>query len=191
MKMKMRLALVYLRLGDVDAARKCFTVPAAEQENEEEEGKAEEGGAMSPSPLAAQIVAALCATTSPSSSSAAVDAVNAVDAWTAALSTLQPQTHLKSNLAVSLIYASRIAEARSVLEELVSQNRGGDAGGGGVDSGVLFNLCTVYELVTDRAKEEKVALAERVACGGGVVEKQEQQQGREVVGERVVGDFKL
>ncbi|KAI1133189.1 hypothetical protein F5Y10DRAFT_130953 [Nemania abortiva] len=68
------------------------------------------------------------------------------------------------NLAVCLLYTGRMPEGRDLLEELV------DAGQ--TSHTLLFNLTTMYELCSDRAKALKMSLAERVAdvepgSGGG------------------------
>ncbi|KAI1149737.1 hypothetical protein F4825DRAFT_463864 [Nemania diffusa] len=68
------------------------------------------------------------------------------------------------NLAVCLLYIGRMPEGRHLLEELV------DAGQ--TSHTLLFNLTTMYELCSDRAKTLKMRLAERVAdiepgSGGG------------------------
>ncbi|KAJ8127919.1 hypothetical protein O1611_g5717 [Lasiodiplodia mahajangana] len=59
------------------------------------------------------------------------------------------------NLAVCLLYTGRMPEGRDLLEELV------DAGQ--TSHTLLFNLTTMYELCSDRAKTLKMHLAERVA----------------------------
>ncbi|KAJ2967152.1 hypothetical protein NUW58_g10509 [Xylaria curta] len=59
------------------------------------------------------------------------------------------------NLAVCSLYTGRMHEGRELLEELV------DAGQ--TSHTLLFNLTTMYELCSDRAKTLKMRLAERVA----------------------------
>ncbi|KAI0904230.1 hypothetical protein F4823DRAFT_567918 [Ustulina deusta] len=59
------------------------------------------------------------------------------------------------NLAVCLLYTGRMPDGRDLLEELV------DAGQ--TSHTLLFNLTTMYELCSDRAKSLKMRLAERVA----------------------------
>lgn len=60
-----------------------------------------------------------------------------------------------SNLAVGLLYTGRIADARQIFEQLVS-----DAS---VFPGLLFNLGTVYELSTEQALQRKTATVSTVA----------------------------
>ncbi|KAI0432824.1 hypothetical protein F5Y09DRAFT_300999 [Xylaria sp. FL1042] len=72
------------------------------------------------------------------------------------------------NLAVCLLYTGRMPEGRDLLEELVDS--------GQTSHTLLFNLTTMYELCSDRAKSLKMRLAERVATiepgsGGGGWEK--------------------
>lgn len=62
---------------------------------------------------------------------------------------------LAQNLAVSLLYTGRIAEARTILESLVRDSPAFYA--------LLFNLSTVYELCTERALERKGGLMEHLA----------------------------
>lgn len=63
-----------------------------------------------------------------------------------------------------------------LLEELVDENNAFHA--------LTFNLCTVYELCTERSRALKIGLAEKVA--------QFQGEGEGKMGsEKVNGDFKL
>ncbi|KAI1423265.1 hypothetical protein F5Y12DRAFT_716451 [Xylaria sp. FL1777] len=72
------------------------------------------------------------------------------------------------NLAVCLLYIGQMPEGRDLLEELVDARQ--------TSHTLLFNLTTMYELCSDRAKNLKMRLAERVASmepvsGGGGWEK--------------------
>jgi tetratricopeptide (TPR) repeat protein len=66
-------------------------------------------------------------------------------------------TMIAHNLAVCLLYTGRMKEARDVLENAVNET----------DSvpfqSLLFNLCTIYELCTERARDMKTRLVERIA----------------------------
>ncbi|KAH7345919.1 hypothetical protein BKA66DRAFT_517143 [Pyrenochaeta sp. MPI-SDFR-AT-0127] len=67
------------------------------------------------------------------------------------------------NLAVCLLYTGRIADARNLLSELVDESPPFHS--------LVFNLSTVYELCTERNRDKKLALAEKLAArreGGGV-----------------------
>ncbi|GAW26001.1 putative tetratricopeptide repeat protein 15 protein [Rosellinia necatrix] len=59
------------------------------------------------------------------------------------------------NLALCLLYTGRMPEGRDVLEGLVSAGHSSHT--------LLFNLTTMYELCSDRAKSLKMRLVERVA----------------------------
>ncbi|KAL8767515.1 MAG: hypothetical protein Q9209_006022 [Squamulea sp. 1 TL-2023] len=63
----------------------------------------------------------------------------------------------KQNLAVCLLYTGRISEASQLLEELVDEKHAFYA--------LTFNLATIYELSTDKSRDRKMQLAERVAKG--------------------------
>ncbi|KAL8721976.1 MAG: hypothetical protein Q9225_001451 [Loekoesia sp. 1 TL-2023] len=82
------------------------------------------------------------------------------------------------NLAICLVYAGRLSEATRLLEDMVDQRHAFHA--------LTFNLATMYELRTERARERKMEMVERVA---------ESLRGREddegISRERVSGDFKL
>ena len=84
-----------------------------------------------------------------------------------------PKSSINQNLAVCLLYTGKIEEARSVLESLISE--------GFSFPTLLFNLSTIFELCTDRAKSMKIELAERLARVGG----------NEAGWERSNTDFKL
>ena len=72
---------------------------------------------------------------------------------------LHPSSELLTqNLAVCLLYTGEIERANQLLESLVDEGQNFPA--------LLFNLATVYELRSERARERKVKLAERVAGHG-------------------------
>ncbi|KAF2111790.1 hypothetical protein BDV96DRAFT_498860 [Lophiotrema nucula] len=62
---------------------------------------------------------------------------------------------ITQNLAVALLYTGQIAEARNLLTELSDTSPPFHS--------LIFNLSTIYELCTERNREKKVALSERVA----------------------------
>ncbi|KAF1830488.1 hypothetical protein BDW02DRAFT_558843 [Decorospora gaudefroyi] len=68
------------------------------------------------------------------------------------------------NLAVCLLYTGRIEDASTILSELVDESPPFHS--------LVLNLSTVYELCTERNREKKFALAEKLASrregGGGV-----------------------
>lgn len=61
-----------------------------------------------------------------------------------------------SNLAVGLLYAGRITQARDIFEAIAEKHS--------AFPGLLFNLGTVYELCSDRAPEKKADLARTMAA---------------------------
>jgi lipoprotein NlpI len=66
-------------------------------------------------------------------------------------------TMITHNLAVCLLYTGRMKEARDVLEAAVEETSAVPF------QSLLFNLCTIYELCTERARDMKTRLVERVS----------------------------
>ena len=64
-------------------------------------------------------------------------------------------TDLEHNLAVAYLYCGEMEKARDTLQRLVAD--------GADQSSLLLNLCTIYELCSDRSRELKAGLAELVA----------------------------
>lgn len=62
---------------------------------------------------------------------------------------------ITQNLAVALLYVGRIADARQLLMDLVGESPPFHS--------LMFNLSTIFELCTERNREQKVALAESLA----------------------------
>jgi tetratricopeptide (TPR) repeat protein len=62
---------------------------------------------------------------------------------------------ITQNLAVCLLYTGHISEARQLLIELTDETPPFHS--------LVFNLSTIYELCTERNKDKKVALAEKLA----------------------------
>ncbi|KAI2463257.1 hypothetical protein F4781DRAFT_417241 [Annulohypoxylon bovei var. microspora] len=134
-RLAMSRALLWLHLGDVEAARRCVR------------GADDEGGSTSE-----RFVGALA-------DMADGEYKVALEEWQALKATLEESgVHdemVGVNLAVCLLYTGKMAEAKDILEGLV------DAGD--TSHTLLFNLTTMYELCTDRHKSLKLKLAERVA----------------------------
>ncbi|KAI1073966.1 hypothetical protein F5B20DRAFT_565336 [Whalleya microplaca] len=144
-------ALLWLHLGDVEAARWCVR-----------DGKGGETGE--------QVVSALA-------DMADGEHESALQKWRALQDSMEGnEVHdemIGVNLAVCLLYTGKMTEGRDILERQV------DAGQ--TSHTLLFNLTTMYELCTDRHKNLKLQLAERVA------ETQPTSQGWE----KTNADFKL
>ncbi|KAI2628402.1 hypothetical protein GGS21DRAFT_241980 [Xylaria nigripes] len=126
-------ALLFLHLGDIDAALRCVSTGAGDE-------------------IGGRVVDALASMADGKYEAALLK-------WQA----LRDETSgnevedemIGVNLAVCLLYTGRMSEGRDLLEGLV------DAGL--TSHTLLFNLTTMYELCSDRAKILKTQLAERVA----------------------------
>jgi trafficking protein particle complex subunit 12 len=175
-----RLAMLYIQLGDLAAAKRCIEVA---------EG-ANSGGIP-------------CAALQPLLSMAEGRYEDAVNEWkvTLAHSNRILATH---NLAVCLLYAGRMEEVchlnsfpcpclvylltyshspeqtTPLLTSLISAGHSFHA--------LTFNLATVYELCTEKARAKKLELVADIAVG---MEKREDLAGRGGRGERLSSDFKL
>ncbi|KAI0866659.1 hypothetical protein F4860DRAFT_458047 [Xylaria cubensis] len=135
-------ALLWLHVGDVDAARHCVSHGVAGE-------------------MAERVVDALA-----NMADGEYDA--ALEKWRVLRDEMGENgvedEMVGVNLAVCLLYTGRMPEGRDLLEELVSA--------GQTSHTLLFNLTTMYELCSDRAKSLKIRLAESVAeieprSGGG------------------------
>lgn len=136
-----RLALLYINLGDLDAARKCLSSDVSSNDD-----------------------------LKPLLSMAEGRYLDAVEQWRGL-----PASDMRTqNLAVCLFYAGEVGETLKSLDGLVEKGRSCHA--------LTFNLATVYELCSERARERKAELAVRVARGI-------EQKGSG--GEREAVDFKL
>ncbi|KAI0541521.1 hypothetical protein GGR58DRAFT_456349 [Xylaria digitata] len=126
-------ALLWLHLGDVDAARRCVAHGVADEMGE-------------------RVIDALA-----DMANGEYDA--ALGKWRALREEMSENgvedEMIGVNLAVCLLYTGRMPEGRDLLEGFV------DAGQ--TSHTLLFNLTTMYELCSDRAKTLKMRLAERVA----------------------------
>jgi Flp pilus assembly protein TadD len=66
---------------------------------------------------------------------------------------------IATNLAVCLVYTGHISEAKTILEKQVDSSAQFHS--------LVFNLSTVYELCTERNREMKMGLAEKLAARKG------------------------
>ncbi|KAJ5888066.1 hypothetical protein N7495_008107 [Penicillium taxi] len=123
---KLRKALLFLRVGDVDAAERVF--------GDSRESK--EAALLQPLLRMAE-----------------GDYVDAVSKWRT-LEQDKSRTDgplIAQNLAVCLLYAGQLEEARQLLEsQTLAHNSFGS---------LIFNLSTVYELCSDKARQAKAQLA--------------------------------
>jgi trafficking protein particle complex subunit 12 len=147
-----RLGLLYLRIGNLNAARK-YIVQGEEDSH-------------TPSADYADILRPLLSVAEGNYSSAAtqLDATKNMPGTEISLST--------TNLAVALLYAGDLKQSKQMLEELLQKGMRFPT--------LLFNLATIFELCTEKARTMKVQLAEDVA------------KQRDTLGyERSLVDFKL
>ena len=149
--MRARLGLLWLRIGNLEMARRHLATE----------------GDSRPGPYAEVVLPLL--TMAEGDYKGAATQYAAIRYSKAPL----PNSSVTQNLAVCLLYTGRIEEARSVLESLISE--------GCSFPTLLFNLSTIFELCTDRAKSLKIELAERLA----------RVEGTEAGWERSNIDFKL
>lgn len=151
--------LVRLRLGDVQAAKRLLSSSASssssssqddEDDNDEDDNEAADDDDNNDD----LITGTLKALTHLATSSYTL----AASAFRALHTRFPADAMVAQNLAVCLLYTGHIAEAKSLLSDLLVQ----DTKSLPFHSSV-FNLCTVYELCTERNRERKVQLAERLA----------------------------
>lgn len=148
-KLVMAKALLWLQLGDVEAARACVMAGQVEETTE-------------------RVVSALC-------DMADGQYASALETWRDLKEEVDDEM-IGVNMAVCLLYVGKMQEVSTgipwcfrpgidklqgkvLLEELVSSGRSSHT--------LLFNLTTMYELCTERAKSLKVKLSETVAALDG------------------------
>lgn len=124
--------LVWLRVGDIDAARRCLSSASAVGSDDVAHGTLE----------------ALIQLADSDYKSAASSFHDLHEKYPA-------DAMVTQNLAVSLLYTGRISEAKQLLTELVDESPPFHS--------LVFNLSTIFELCTERNKDKKVALAEKLA----------------------------
>ncbi|KAH6678177.1 hypothetical protein B0J14DRAFT_582107 [Halenospora varia] len=162
-------ALLYLCLGDVDAAR--LSISSASRNSSPT-------STMSSSTDKERDVILALAHIADS------EYAESVKVWESLLETTpenDPEVAMyQQNLAVCYLYLGRMDSAREILEKLTDTSATFHA--------LTFNLSTIYELCTERSRALKIGLAEKVA--DILVESRKQGEG-ERAGEKVNGDFKL
>lgn len=134
-KIAMSQALLWLHLGDVDAARACTLDTIS--------GKGH---------VIAKVIGAL-------SDMAEGNYPSALVAWQELKNEAEKRgvddEMIGVNMAVCFLYLGRMEEGRDALDGMVQRGHNSRT--------ILFNLATMYELSTDKAKALKLRLAERVA----------------------------
>ena len=161
-QLKFQKALLCLAIGDVRSARSCFP------QSKPSDASPEQQGDERPKQ---QIIEALSLMADGSYPAAA-------KAWESLLSSSSSSDVNKPlnivNLSICHLYLGQGDEARQELENLVEEGHNFHA--------LTFNLCTLFELCTERSRALKVELGEKIA----------EQKGVEGMGwEKVVADFKL
>lgn len=138
-------ALVWLRVGDLESACRCLEAasPSSIEENDD---------------LASGTLQALFSLASGDLSSG----INRLEALHASHPS---NAMITQNLAVCLLYTGHLAQARDLLEGLTDASVPFHS--------LLFNLSTIYELCTERSREKKTALAEKIAFRGSRVGERE------------------
>lgn len=143
--------LVWLRVGDIHAARRCLASASTISSDELLDGS-----------LKALIQLA---------NSEYTDAVSSFQSLHDQFSS---DAMVTQNLAVCHLYTGHISEARELLTSLMDETPPFHS--------LLFNLSTVFELCTERNRDRKVGLAEKLAA----------RKGDQIVGwEMSTTDFKL
>lgn len=129
-----RLGLLYLRIGNLNAARKYII----EDENSD-----------APAADYADVLRPLLSVAEGNYGSAATQLAATKD-----MSGTQPSLST-TNLAVSLLYAGDLKQSKQMLEELLEKGMRFPT--------LLFNLATIFELCTEKSRPLKIQLAEDVA----------------------------
>lgn len=138
-RVTMIAALLWLQIGDLRVAKRCIT-PLSE-----------ETGSEVPADISMQVFTALV-------EMAEGQFAAAVTAWKQLKEIHPTDAMVSQNLAICLLYTGRVTEAHQVLEDAIAQS-------GSVPShSLLFNLCTIYELCSERARDMKARLTQRVAA---------------------------
>ncbi|KAF1959657.1 hypothetical protein CC80DRAFT_489765 [Byssothecium circinans] len=124
--------LVWLRVGDIQAAKRCLSSFSGSDSDE----------------LANKTLEALIQLSNSEYAAAA-------SSFQALHDQYLDDAMITQNLAVSLVYTGQIAEAKDLLADLVDTSAPFHS--------LVFNLSTIYELCTERNRDKKVALAEKLA----------------------------
>ncbi|KAK3640720.1 hypothetical protein LTR56_004424 [Elasticomyces elasticus] len=86
------------------------------------------------------------------------DGKDAVASWQNLLEEHPDDALLANNLAVSMLYAGRITDARDLLQSTLNRSA--------AFASILFNINTIYELCSERAVDHKMELAQTLAEKG-------------------------
>ncbi|KAF2139352.1 uncharacterized protein K452DRAFT_300405 [Aplosporella prunicola CBS 121167] len=143
-RLKSMEALVWLRAGDVDAAKRCVAASPSPAPHTPSTAEAP----PPTDPLNALIAMA------------EADYEAALEVWTALAAQSPTDPMIRQNRAVCLLYVGRILEARETLQNMVEES----ADSAAAFHALTFNLSTIYELCTERSRERKLELVDKVAA---------------------------
>ncbi|THW32262.1 hypothetical protein D6D21_10441, partial [Aureobasidium pullulans] len=142
LEMCIRKTLLLLKIGDTQAAEECLATTTASTSSESQTDLDEN------LLIQRQVLSALTAL-STSNYTSAVTKLQSLN------STYPSNPLILHNLAIANIYSNNVSTASSILESLVSETEI-------VFPTLLFNLSTVFELRTERARERKLGLVDAV-----------------------------
>ncbi|XP_035212657.1 trafficking protein particle complex subunit 12-like [Stegodyphus dumicola] len=138
------LGRIYLQLGDVKYAQECFTKAGKLSEDIPEKFRVEE-----------KINKALLAI-------AFNNSEEAYKYYQEAYSISPGNAMLANNMAVCLLYMGRLKESLNLLEKTIRSSPSSC-----LHDGILFNICTLYELESSRCTQKKLAMLELVSKYAG------------------------
>lgn len=158
-RLKTMEALAWIKVGDIDAAKRCVATSPSPAPPVDADA-----------PVPADPLNALVAM-------AEADYSTALTIWDALAASDPSDPLVVQNRAVCLLYVGRISDAREVLEDLIDQGQNSAS----AFHALTFNLSTIYELCTERSRERKLELVDKVSA----------LEPSEMGWERQAADFKL
>ncbi|OJD32442.1 tetratricopeptide repeat protein 15 [Diplodia corticola] len=160
-RLKSMEALTWIKVGDIDAAKRCVAASPSPAPHTPSAGDA---------PPPADPLNALVAM-------AEADYPTALTIWDMLAAESPDDPMVTQNRAVCLLYVGRIADARALLEDLIDHGENSSY----AFHALTFNLSTIYELCTERSRERKLELVDKVSA----------LEPSAMGWERQAGDFKL
>jgi trafficking protein particle complex subunit 12 len=145
-RLMMMETLIWLKVGDLDAALACLS---RNPDSEEILGQDSEDSTKDDN-FSKRVLTALVNTCTG-------DLATAVPKWQALNEEFPGDATIQQNLAVCLMYAGEMTKSRDILETLANNPSTP------VFQSLLFNLATIYELSTENSPALKMRLAGKVA----------------------------
>lgn len=140
-RLKSMEVLAWIKVGDIDAAKRCVAASPSPAPSA--------GDAPSPAdPLNALVAMA------------EADYSAALTIWDTLAAETPTDPMVTQNRAVCLLYVGRIADARALLEDLIDHGENSSY----AFHALTFNLSTIYELCTERSRERKLELVDKVSA---------------------------